>query len=112
MGEIPVEGEGLTFSELHFLFGEVPDPDLRTLRVQNEGNRGVHLLRDLFDEIDSLFVFFMTSMGEVEPGGIHACGNECPYLFLALNCGTNRAYDFSLSHGRHFIRYIHFLNTE
>jgi hypothetical protein len=53
-------------------FGQVPDPDLRALKIRENGHRSIQPIRHLPDRFDGLTVCGVIRMRKIDAGHVHA----------------------------------------
>ncbi len=90
------EGEELPVVELDLPAPQLADADLRPRKVLHDRESG----RDAPERLEDRAVLLVRSMGEVEPGDVHAGVDERLELLPAPACGPDRADDLRESFHR------------
>ena len=91
------DGDNVALPQVE-LVGKIAGADLRTLRVQENGNRKFHLPVERLDVLDDLGVRLVVAVGHVETGDTHPGLVELVQHFVGFCGGTDRADDASLLH--------------
>ena len=92
------EGEGRACRQRHRAVREGTDADLRAFGVQNGGHRAAQIVPDALKAGEHGQMRFVSAVGEVEPGGVHAGQNELFHGGLVARGGAEGADDFCFSH--------------
>ena len=77
---------------------KIPQPDLRSLGIKENGHRHVQLPAHLADRIKFRALLRMISMGKITACNVHSGKDDLSYHFLALRSGSDRADHFGFSH--------------
>ncbi len=92
------EGEGVPLVKFNFAILEGPDPVLRPLGVQHDGNGQIQLFPDALDQFNFLRMLLVSAVGKVQPGHVHARQAHLGEGFLVLTGRANGADDFGFPH--------------
>ena len=92
------QGELLTGLEFHGAVLEIAQADLRSLGVQEGGDRKIQLLAHLQHLVKALLVLLVGAMGKIEAGDIHAGLHQFADGLLVIARRSECADDLGLSH--------------
>ena len=78
--------------------GKGTNPVLRALGIQHDGDGQAQLLANALNQFNLLFVLRIASVGEIQPGDVHACQTHLGQSLFVLAGRANGADNLCFTH--------------
>ena len=76
---------------------ELADPDLGTLDVLHRSNRHIQVVCDTANEVESVGMFFVRAVAEIEPRNVHPARDQFLKHLRGVGCRSKRCDDLGLA---------------